>query len=348
MPDNTALIESVAGDNEQLRTLLYSFNDQLTQLGSASVTPGTQKPTTTPPPIGSISVSGANGVYSVNITNPTPPIKTAVLNQVQYSTVKNFSQNVTTMQTSAATSFSVPAPGQTLFFQYRSSYDGSTWNAWTTAGTASVSSNLQSSAASENNVVLGQSNYGYVDSVAGSSAADIRVYGAAGPYNGWVSQKETVETQMPSATIVNATFGSTKFVAFNGEEYEAQATLPQVFADGNTLVGKVSVVGAGSPTLPTLTPIVQNGYVIAIAFNPAGAGLTQAPDITISSSGAGAGAEAVATIEGGVVTGIQVTNPGNGSYVQGTTTAAATGGVFQGASGGGQAAGGNGGRLTAV
>jgi hypothetical protein len=353
VPDIPTLIERVAGTNEPMRTLLTAFYDQHTltnqSTGNNWVQPvnSTQKPSTTPPAVGTISVSGANGVYQVNVTNATQAVTAAIYNQVAYSPIKSFGQDVTTLPITAATTATVPAPGQTQFFRARWSYDKVTWSSWVLAQTTAVSSNLQSSAASENNTVLNQSNYAYVDSIDLGAYAGVRVYGAAGPYNGWTGVKGGVESPMPSATIVNVGHGSTQFAAYDGEQYQLHTTLPGVFEDSLTVAGQVSVVGTGSPTLPTFTAIVSGGYVTGLAFTP-GSGLTEPPVITISSSGSGAGATAICTVAGGVCTGTQITNPGNGSYTTGTTSVSSTGGVFSGATGGGTASGGNGGRLTKV
>lgn len=349
-----SLIESVAAGNEDMRNLLYAFYNQDTLLnkatGNSQVDPstGAQQPKTAPPIAGSIAVSGANGTYQVSITNAAQGgVNAAIYNEICYSPIKSFGQSVTVLPASTATTVTVPNPGQTLFFRFRASFDRQNWNSYTLAATTPISSNLQSSAASENNTPLNQSNFMYVDSIDAGATADVRVYGAAGPYNGGITVKGGVETPAPSATIVNAAHGSTQIVAYDGDDFQIASTLPGVFADDWTPIGQVSVVGSGSPTLPTFTPIVQGGYVTGLAFTP-GSGLTEAPLITISSSGSGAGATATCTVAGGVCTGTQITNPGNGLYVTGTTTAASTGGVFSGATGGGTANGGNGGRLTKI
>jgi hypothetical protein len=352
--DIPTLIESLSPNNEDQRNLYYAFYNQFQLLNKATgnnfSTPvnSTQKASTQPPNVGSISVSGANGVYQANVVNASQGgVNATLYNQVRYSPIKSFGQSVTTMEPSTATSVTVPNPGQTLFFQARWSFDRVNWSSWVLAATTAIASNLQSSAASENNTVLNQSNYLYVDSIDAGATANVRVYGAAGPYNGGTTIKGGAETAAPSATIVNVAHNTNQIVAYDGEQYQVASTLPGVFSDSLTPIGQVSVVGTGTPTLPTFTPIVSGGYVTGLAFTP-GSGLTEAPIITISSSGSGAGATATCTVAGGVCTATQITNPGNGSYTAGTTSASSTGGVFGGATGGGTASGGNGGRLTKI
>lgn len=65
--------------------------------------------------------------------------------------------------------------------------------------------------------------------------------------------------------------------------------------------------------------------ISAISVSPAGSGYTSAPSVLITHDGEGYGASAVATISGGAVSGIQITNPGRG-YAGGTITVTITGG----------------------
>jgi len=342
-------------NNEDRRNLDYAFYNQLQLLnkstGNNILNPvnSTQKPSTQPPAVGTINVSGANGVYQVSLVNAAQGgVNATLYNQVSYSPIKSFGESVTTSEPSAATSATFANPGQTLFFRARWSFDRVTWSSWVLAATTAVSSNLQSSAASENNTPLNQSNYSYIDSIDPSGGATVRIYGAAGPYNGYASVKGGVETAMPSASIINVAYGSTQIVSYDGEQYQLKSTLPGVFPDTWTPVGQVSVVGSGTPSLPTLTPVLSSsgGHVISATFTP-GSGLTEPPVLTVTDPGGpGTGAVLQAIIAGGVMTGVQVLNPG--AAYDSNTAITATGGVFGGATGGGTASGGNGGRLTKI
>jgi hypothetical protein len=351
VPDFPSLIESASGGDEQKRQFFTAVVDQLTMLGAATgnntVQPlsGAQAPASSPPTVGSLSVSGANGTYTIAVSNASQGgVNATIYNEVSYSPIQSFGQSVTVLPVSPGTHFTVPSPGQQLFFRLRQSFDQNTWSNYTT-GTTAVASNLQSSAASENATVLNQSNYAYVDSVTAGATANVRVYGAAGPYNGYVKNKGATESARPSATIVNVTHGSTQIVTYNGSEFELGANLPQAFADSSEPVGQVSVVGTGTPTLPTVTPILQAGHLIGATFT-AGAGLTQPPTLTVSDSGGGTGAVIIAIIAGGAMTGYDIQAAGE-NYT-GATIITASGGVFSGATGGGTATGGNGGRLTKI
>lgn len=354
MPDLNALIDSaVSGSKENTRVLLQGIVDQLTLLnistGNNFVNPtnGSQSAASQPPSVGSISVTGANGSFTYQITPASQAISATIYQQVAYSPVKNFGAQVTTLAISTATSGTIPAPGQTVFVRFRSSYDQNNWNAWT-VGTASIAAGLQSSSASNNGAVLYQSNYGYVDSQASGAAANVRVYGAAGPYTSLIADKSTVESIVPSATIVNVAQDSTQFVSYTGDMFRVSPQLPGTFPDTDTPIGKVSVVGGGSPTLPVIDLLVQGGYVVGIkSTSTFGSGLTQLPTFVVSDA-TGHGATIIATgLSGGAITGIQVTNNGDGNYSS-TPTVTASGGTFAGTTGGGTAAGGNGGRMTNV
>lgn len=206
-----------------------------------------------------------------------------------------------------------------------------------------IEAGLQSSQATENNVALNITNYAHVDSVAAGATANVRVYGAAGPGAQYPSVKGTIETILPSATIIGVPYLTNSVVAFDDENYQVENTLPQVLADGNTPTGAVSVVGSGAITLPTVVPVLgSGGSIVAYNITNQGNGLTA--DLTFAISGPGAGATTGAqTISGGKLTALQPGNPGAG--YDGSTTVTPSGGIFDGNTGGGQSIGGNGGRF---
>jgi len=208
-----------------------------------------------------------------------------------------------------------------------------------------ISSGLQSSAASEAAVSLNQTNYANIDTVASGISANLRIYGKAGPTTQYPAVRGSVETILPSATIINVPFNSTQIVGYDGEDYMVRGTLPEVFADGVTPTGAVSVVGGGTPRLPSITPIVSSGFIIGYQIVDGGSGATTQYTLTFGSVGSGAGAVPGAqTITNGVIVAIAPGNPGNGHYSSGTTVSA-SGGILSGAAGGGRNIGGNGGRL---
>lgn len=333
-----SLIESAAKGNEDQRNLYYGFLSLLNGLGA-------QTKQLAPPAEASVSVTAANGIYSIQITNPSNPQNTPIYHEVSYSTVKNFSQNVITLSPSTATGVVIPAPGQTMFFRLRSSYDRSTWNNYQLAQTSAVQSGLQSSAAMANNAPLNQSNFAMVDSIANGASAAIRVYGTAGPYHSYVDVKGGVQSVVPSATIINASYNSTAIVAYDGVKFRTSPILPGIFDDTWKPVGVVSVVGAGAPTLPAISPIISGGQIIGYNVTSGGAGATGNYTLTLGSTGGGTGATFGAqNIQNGVLISVAPGNPGSG--YSGGTTVTVSGGVFTGQTGGGGAVGGNGGRLT--
>lgn len=344
-PDLQALIESVAGENEKARTLLQGLYDRITALSPPTVAlTGSQVPAQS-----ALSVAGVNGSYAISVTNAAQGASSLPLyHRISYSTVQNFGQNVTTLPASTATTYNVASPGSNAFFKLESSFDGVHWNTPVLTTGGPVAAKLQSSAAQENGTVLNQSNYLYVDSQqdADIGAANVRVYGAAGPYNGGITDKGGTESVAPSATIVNVPLSTNQFVAYDGEQYRLTPQLPGIFDDSNTPIGKVSVVGAGAVTLPAVTLIVNAGHIVSYNITNYGEGLTELPTFNITDvSGTGGKIQATG-LNSGAITGIQILN--GGENYSSTPAVTAEGGVFSGATGGGTVAGGNGGRLTNV
>jgi hypothetical protein len=225
--------------------------DQLTALNqSAGISPvhptsSTQAAAGTPPPLASAAAAGANGTIALSITNPSLPANATVYHEVSYSTVKNFSQNVTTLPKTAQTSVVIPAPGQTPFIRYRSSFDGVHWNSHQFVQNTAVEAGLQSSAATSNAVVLNQSNYATVVGQPSSGGIPtIQVYGPSGPYHGYTRVKGTVQSSRPSATLINEDYQADTFVAWDGEKYQTGSSLPSTFNDDWEPVGVAAVNGA--------------------------------------------------------------------------------------------------------
>lgn len=295
------------------------------------------------PPQAKLAVTGSNGNYTIQVTNPAQAANKTLWHEISYSAVSNFTSGVTTLPLTTATQQSVSAPGASLYWRLRSSYDGKNWNNYSILSGA-IAAGLQSSAATENNVPLNQTNYANVDSVAAGSSANVRVYGTSGPGTSYPAVKGTAEKIQPSATIIGAKFNSNLVVAFDGANYQVRNTLPEVFADGNTPTGSVSVVGAGGVTLPTVALVLgTGGAVIAWNVTSQGNGLTAPVTLSINTSTGSGATPGAQTIQNGKLISISPGNPGAG-YASGDTVTV-SGGVFSGASGGGQHIGGNGGRF---
>lgn len=354
MSQREALARSAAaGNREDMYTLLTTMIAQHDLINAATgnnwkaPTNSPQQPSSPPPPQASISVAGANGAYTLSIKNPSLSLSATIYHEVSFSPIKSFSNDVTTLSPSAATSVNLPAVGQTQFVRIRSSYDQANWNSYSLAQQTPVAGGYQTSAATENGVPLNTSNYAIVDSVAVGASADVRVYGTAGPNTMWPGVKGANETIYPSATIINVPLSSNPIVGIKDNQFSAIQTLPQVFPDATTPVGQVSVVGGGAVTLPTVDLVLDgSGRVIAYNVTGQGNGLTGPVTLTITTSTGTGATFGTQTISGGKLIAIAPGNPGL-NYHSGDTVNV-SGGTFTGQPGGGQVTGGNGGRLTAI
>ena len=251
MADNKSLIESaVKGNVNDLRTLLLQYNDQFELHNQATgtnwnnPTSGSQKPSTTPPPAATATAAGANGAITVQITNPSQAAKATIYHEVSYSTVKNFSQNVTTLPASPAGSVTIPAPGQAPFIRIRSSYDGSTWNSHQLIQNTAVNAGLQSSAGSEPATVLNNWNYANVVGGGVGGTPTIQVYGPNGPYSGYTAGRGSTQMSRPSATIMNTSYKQNQIVAFDGKQFQLASTLPGAMNDSWEPVGQAGTQAA--------------------------------------------------------------------------------------------------------
>src|ERR1700732_4386417 len=119
-----------------LRTILLSMYDQHLVIGGAlgisllSPTNSPQKPATVPPPFAAFTITGANGVFFIKITNAVQSINKQVYHELSYATASNFSSMVTILPVSTATHQNLPAPGLSVYWRLRSSYDQANWNAY--------------------------------------------------------------------------------------------------------------------------------------------------------------------------------------------------------------------------
>jgi len=344
---NLAQINSAAKGNNDLRETLTGIHLALqslyAQTGSAPLAKvdTTAANFTAPPAASQLAVTGANGNFTVAITNAG---KTPIYQELSSSSVANFASGVTVYPVSTNTSYVLPNPGATLYWRLRSSYNQQNWSSYTVQP-GSVSSGLMSSAASGSNLSLNQSNYATVDSVADGSTATVRVYGSGGVGTSWTSVVGTTSKVIPAGTILNVAYATNGYVVWDGQSYQLKPQLAQTFPDTWVPVGKVSVIANGSGlVLPVIKAIVTGGAIVAYQIMNAGNGLTAAPVLTITDS-SGSGATATAEVSSGSVT--QVTPGSAGSGYSSTPTVTASGGVSGGSAGGGGATGDNGGRLYA-
>ncbi|MGB8538649.1 MAG: hypothetical protein WCD57_19655 [Acidobacteriaceae bacterium] len=347
---NLAQINSAARGNSDLRETLTGIHLALQSLyAQTGTTPLTKVDATaaafTPPPAASrLSVSGANGGFTVSITAAQSSNNAPIYQEISSSAVANFASGVTVYPISTNTSYVFPNPGAILYWRLRSSYNQQNWSSYTVQPGA-VSSGLISSVAAGSNLSLNQSNYATVDSVAAGSTATVRVYGSGGVGTSWTSILGNGSKVIAAGTILNVAYAASGFVVWDGQKYQLKPQLAQTFPDTWVPVGKVSVIAnASGLVLPVIHAVVTGGVIVAYQIINPGNGLTAAPALTITDS-TGSGATATAVVVAGAVT--QVTPGSAGSGYSGSPTVTASGGVSGGAAGGGGATGANGGRLYA-
>lgn len=350
-PLDYALIESAVarGNTNDHRVLLQNILQAIAGLQQATGTPAaTSKTNISAPPQGSLAATGANGVFSLGIA-PAPTNPPSVQwHRISYSPVKGFTSGVTVMEPTTATQINLNLPGAQYFFKLESSFNKTVYNRPVLHGQQPVASRLVSSAATESAPAFNQTNLGIVSSVAVGGVAVVSVAGAGTSHGSVPAIKGLAQSILPGATVIGAEPGSTQYVGYDQDErnYVMQTNLFNVFGDRITPVGKVSVVGTGTPTLPVITPVNSFGYIIGYDVVSGGSGASEPYTLTFGSVGGGAGAVPGAqTIVGGVLIGIAPGSPGNGSYAGGTTLTA-SGGSGGGAPGGGTAQGNTNGRLT--
>lgn len=352
-PAEYDLIESVvnklpANVQEDARNLFQAFSAGIGQAKiSLGIGSGGNQANVAAPPPATLTVTGANGAFTVTITNPQQTSPTPLWHEVSYSPIANFTSDVTTLPATQSTSLTVNAPGVTAYFRLRSSTNQKVWNNYAVQGTPTDAGLVSSNATSEGGA-FNQTNLGTVTSAASGSTANVSVQGSSGALSGMVRLKGQTQQVLPSATVIGVTPGSNLFVGYDGSRYQMKPTLAAVLADNLVPVGKVSVVETGVPTLPVIVPIVSGGGVVGYNVTNQGNGITGPLDLVVNDPGeSGAGATTGAqTIQNGKLISVA---PGNaGANYGANTVVAVSGGVNPGTPGGGTAAGGNGGRMTDV
>lgn len=139
----TFSIAAAAGGNKHLDGALRSHEQRLSSLeekvGGQAVDFNQHAPIAPKPPRARLSVNArpTTGRFVVTVTNPqfvSPAAqgnlsRVPIYHRLTYSTVSDFSSNVTALEPSHQTYFPViDDPGVTLHFKLDSSFDGVTWN----------------------------------------------------------------------------------------------------------------------------------------------------------------------------------------------------------------------------
>ena len=206
---------------------------------------GGAKTNSSAPPVGvAHTVTGANGVYSVAISNPPTPAGNPIYHEISYSPLKSFTQGVVVAPVTTATNFQIAEPGGNFFFRLRSSFDKKTWTKYTLSSTEAIDANYVGSAALEPGATLNQTNYAVVNSQSVGGNSLITVDGTGGRFTPYTAVRGSVQSLRPSATIVGTELGSQQFVGWDGSQFHMLSALADVFPDDLEPVGSV-VVGSG-------------------------------------------------------------------------------------------------------
>jgi hypothetical protein len=347
-----SLIEAIVNTlppkaQQDARSLFQSFSSGIAQLQTQQgVAPGSNSSNIATPPLPSLAAAGSNGSYTLTITPPKLTTQATLWYRISYSPIKGFTSGVTTLQPSTSTSVVLNLPNQNLFFQVEASYtNNGPWTQAVLAAQTATSSGLVSSSATSEAGAFNQTNLAVVTSTAIGATAAIQVQGAGGPLTSMVRVKGSLQQIRPAATIIGIPPSSTQYVGYDGQAYQVSPTLAGLLDDGIEPVGKVSVVGTGTPTLPTIVPIISGGQIVGYNVTNGGAGASGDYDLALADVGGGTGATfGEQTIVAGVLISVAPGNPGQ-DY-SGGTTVVASGGIFPGVDGGGTAVGNTNGRLT--
>lgn len=210
--------------------------------GGNLITPGGTKASASAPPVGvTHSVTGANGVATVNITNPAS--RTPIYHEISYSPLVSFTKNVTTLPPTANTSVTIPQSGVKAFYRLRSSFDQKTWSDYQhpVGGPVAVDAGLVESSAMSPGSAFNQTNFALVQSQSYGSGAAITIGGTSSPFTPYTAQKGSTQSLRPSATIVGANLQPSTFIGWDGSQYQVRATLADVLSDDLEPVGSVAL-----------------------------------------------------------------------------------------------------------
>lgn len=350
-----ALIESWVrtqpkSSQNDARKLLNLITTNLTAVspGGNLVQPGGTQAGSAAAPTGvTFTAQGANGSFTISITNPTSAQGRTIFHEISYSPVVSFTQTRTVLPATSSTSMVIAAPGASYFIRLRSSFDRKNWSDYQLASSSAISAGLVDSAATTSALALNQTNTSIVNSSATGGVVTATVNGPGGALTSYSYLRGQAQAARPPAAIVGVTPGKQQFIGWDGSQYHIKPTLAGVLADQLEPVGAFSAVSTAVPMLPVVDPIIVGGGIVGFNVVSGGAGASQPYILTIFDSGGGGGATAGAqTIVGGVLISVA---PGNaGAGYTGATTVTPSGGSGGGSPGGGTAQAGNGGRMTNV
>ncbi len=250
----SALVESIARNlppsaRDDFRNLMNEcVLANLTALspGGNLLQIGGPKAGSSAPPVGvSHQATGANGVVTVSIANPSTPQGTPIWHEYSYSPLASFTKNVTTLPPTTSTSITIPAVGANVFGRLRSSFDRKTWTKYQLSSTSPIDAGYVESSALSAGAAFNQTNFALVQSQTSGGATTIAVNGTGGNFTPYTAVKGSIQSMRPSATIVGLELGTNQFLGWDGEQFQISPSLAGVFPDDLEPVGAIT---AGSST----------------------------------------------------------------------------------------------------
>ena len=136
-------IDQAAGGNEELRQLLLHMTNRLQNVEKKTSTQAIKtgvSPIAKPPQAATAQVTKqSDGVWTLALTNPefigaSNPQKSPIYHQISWSTEPDFSANVTNLPPSHQTYYPIFVAAPQIYVQYKSSFDGQSYNKKKTVG----------------------------------------------------------------------------------------------------------------------------------------------------------------------------------------------------------------------
>ena len=104
------------------------LHNQATGTNWLAPTNSPQQPASAPPAKPEISVTGANGIFTVTVTPAKESVNKIIWIEVSYSTKPSFTESLTILPATQSPSMVIPNPGVTRYFRARTSYDKNNWS----------------------------------------------------------------------------------------------------------------------------------------------------------------------------------------------------------------------------
>jgi len=236
---------------ESLTKIVGALNSLAARVG-VDAAPAAQAPSgaSLPAPAapGSISVSGANGTFSIALA-ASLGATSAALYFLESSTAPDFGASDTTVYPlGGALATNLALGNVTAYFRARAKYSDSGYSDYVVFGgstPAPVAGGTVGSSALSSNVPLNSTNSATVDSVDAGSSATIRVYGPGGTGSAWQRFAGQGTATFPAGSITGLAYSTPYYVVWNGSAYLAEAQQSSAMNDAYVFVGRPTTVAAG-------------------------------------------------------------------------------------------------------